>query len=132
MSTRYVTNIVLAVASGFVLVATFAFSPNVAGWIGFAVTGVFVLAMIAAVSLLRRRGWVQRGLDAAVAVLAAWTIVESFVFGGGTLTWITFGAAAGILVLAVAGLTAHELTTERVVHSLDDLPQAERRHEALA
>ena len=52
-------------------------------------------------------------------VLAAWTIVESLVFDGATMTWITFGVAAGLLGLALAGLTAHELTTERVVHSLD-------------
>ena len=74
----------------------------------------------------------QRGLDAAVAVLAAWTIVESLVFDGATLTWITFGTAAAMLVLAVAGLVAHELTTERVVHSLEDVRRTERRHEALA
>ena len=132
MPTRYATNLVLALACGFVLVATQSFSPNVAGWIAFGVTGAFVLAMITAASLLGRRGWVQCGLDAAVAVLAAWTIVESLVFDGATLTWITFGTAAGMLVLAVAGLVAHELTTERVVHSLEDVRRTERRHEALA
>jgi hypothetical protein len=119
MSIRYATNILLALASGFVLVSTFAFSPNVAGWIAFGVTGVLVLAMTAGAAALPRRGWTQRGLDAAVVVLAAWTIVESLVFDGATMTWITFGVAAGLLGLALAGLTAHELTTERVVHSLD-------------
>jgi hypothetical protein len=125
MSTRYATNIVLAVASGFVIVAVFAFSPNVAGWIAFGVTGVFVLAMTLGASPLPRRGWAQRGLDAAVAALAVWTIVESLVFEGAAMTWITFGAAAGMLALAIAGLTAHELTTERVVHSLES---TEQRH----
>jgi hypothetical protein len=125
MSSRYVTNIVLAVASGFVIVAVFAFSPNVAGWIAFGVTGVFVLAMTLGASLLPRRGWTQRGLDAAVAALAVWTIVESLVFEGAAMTWITFGTAAGMLALAIAGLTAHELTTERVVHSLES---TEQRH----
>ncbi len=129
MSTRYATSIVLALAAGFVIVATFAFSPNVAGWIAFAVTGVFVLVMTAGAAALPRRGWAQRGLDAAVAVLAIWTIVESLVFSGAALSWITFGAAAGMLVLAIAGLTVHELTTERVVHSLASAEQRERRHE---
>src|SRR4029079_10130525 len=119
MSIRYATNILLALASGFVLVSTFAFAPNVAGWIAFGVTGVLVLAMTAGAAALPRRGWTQSGLDAAVVVLAAWTIVESIVFDGATITWITFGVAAGLLGLALAGLTAHELTTERVVHSLD-------------
>jgi hypothetical protein len=125
MSTRYATNIVLAVASGFVIVAVFAFSPNVAGWIAFGVTGVFVLAMTLGASLLPGRGWAQRGLDGAVAALAAWTIVESLVFDGAAMTWITFGTAVGMLGLAIAGLTAHELTTERVVHSLES---TEQRH----
>ncbi|HEX5584954.1 hypothetical protein [Gaiella sp.] len=129
MSTRYATNIVLALASGFVIVATFAFSPNVAGWLAFAITGVFVLAMTAGASVLPRRGWTQRGLDAAVAALAVWTIVESLVFNGAAMTWITFGAAAGMLVLAIAGLTVHELTTERVVHSLESADERERRHD---
>ena len=133
MSTRYATNIVLALASGFVIVAVFAFSPNVAGWIAFAVTGVFVLAMTAGASLLPRRSWTQRGLDSAVAALAAWTIVETLVFGGAAQTWITFGAAAGMLALALAGLTAHELTTERVVHSLESSEQRARyQQEAFA
>lgn len=132
MSIRYATNLVLALASGLVLVATQAFDPGIAGWIAFGVTGVFVLAMTVAASALRRRGWVQRGLDATVAALAAWTIVESLVFNGAALTWISFGTAAGMLVLAVAGLTAHELTTERVVHSLEDVHRSERPHGALA
>ena len=133
MSTRYATNIVLALASGFVIVATFAFSPNVAGWLAFAVTGVFVLAMTATAALLPRRGWTQRGLDGAVAALAVWTIVESLVFDGAAQTWITFGAAAGMLALAIAGLTAHELTTERVVHSLESSKQREHyQQEAFA
>jgi len=133
MSTRYATNVVLALASGFVIVATFAFSSNVAGWLAFAVTGVFVLAMTAMASLLSHRGWTQRGLDVAVAALAVWTIVESLIFDDATQTWITFGAAAGMLVLAIAGLTAHELTTERVVHSLESSEQPERyQQEAFA
>ena len=45
------------------------------------------------------------------------------------MTWITFGAAAGMLGLAIAGLTVHELTTERVVHSLESADERERRHD---
>lgn len=133
MSTRYATNVVLALASGLVIVAVFAFSPEVAGWIAFGLTGVVVLAMTAGAALLPRRGWTQRGLDVAVATLAAWTIVETLVFDGAAQTWITFGTAAGMLALAVAGLTAHELTTERVVHSLERSEQQERyRQESFA
>jgi hypothetical protein len=56
MSIRYATNILLALASGFVLVSTFAFSSSIAGWIAFGLTGVLVLAMTAGAALLPRRG----------------------------------------------------------------------------
>ena len=126
MSTRYLTNVLLAVAAGFVVVATQAFSSGLAGWLAFAVTGVAVLAMMAATGLARDRGIAQRTLDGVVAVLAAWTIVESLVFAGTLMVWLSFGAAAGMLALAVAGLTMHELSTERVVHTLEDVRRPER------
>jgi hypothetical protein len=132
MSIRYATNILLALASGFVLVSTFAFSSSIAGWIAFGLTGVLVLAMTAGAALLPRRGWTQRSLDAAVAGLATWMIVETLVFEGAAMTWITFGTAAGLLALALAGLTAHELTTERVVHSLERSDQRAPRQESFA
>jgi hypothetical protein len=50
--------------------------------------------------------------------LGAWTIVASLVFAPTTVVWLGFASALGFVALAVAGLTAHELTTERVVHSL--------------
>jgi hypothetical protein len=35
-----------------------------------------------------------------------------------TVVWLGFASACAFVLLGVAGLTAHELTTERVVHSL--------------
>jgi heme exporter protein D len=132
MSTRFVTNVLLALASGFVIVATQAFSPHIVGWLAFAVTGVVVLAMTAATALLRRRGLVQRTLDAIVAVLAGWAIVESLVFSGSPMVWLSFGTAAAMLAIAVAGLTQHELSTERVVHTLEDVRTSKPRAESIA
>lgn len=132
MSTRFISNILLAVAGGFVVVATFAFAPPVVGWIAFGVTGVGVLVLVAATALASGRGLVQRTLDAVVAVLAAWTIVESLVFDGSLMVWLSFGAAAAMVALAVAGLVAHERSTERVVHSLEDVRVPERHVESLA
>ena len=131
MSTRYLTNVVLGLAAGFVIVATQVFAPHVTAWLAFGITGVGVLAMMGATALLRSRGYVQRVLDGMVAVLAAWTIVESLVFQGTVMTWLTFSAACGMLVLAVCGLTIHELSTERVVHTLEDV-RDRNRAEALA
>lgn len=132
MSTRFVSNMLLALAGGLVIVATQAFLPPVVAWIGFGVTGVGVLVVIGATALAPGRGHVQRTLDAVAAVLAAWTIVETLVFSGPLMVWLTFGAAAAIVAVAVAGLVAHELSTERVVHSLEDVRSHDRSMEALA
>ncbi len=132
MSTRFVSNMLLALAGGFVIVATQAFAPPVVAWIAFAVTGVGVLVLVAATALVVGRGPVQRTLDAVAAVLAAWTVVETLVFSGMVMVWLTLGAAAAIVAVAVAGLIAHELSTERVVHSLEDIRTHDHSMEALA
>jgi hypothetical protein len=132
MSTRFVSNMLLALAGGVVIVATQAFAPPIVAWIGFGITGVGVLALVGATALAPRRGQVQRTLDAVAAVLAAWTIVETLVFAGTLMVWLTFGAAAGMVAIAAAGLVVHELSTERVVHALEDVRSPERPIETLS
>jgi hypothetical protein len=46
-------------------------------------------------------------------------IVESLVFAPTTVLWLSFASAIALVALALSGLTAHELTTERVVHSFE-------------
>jgi hypothetical protein len=48
-------------------------------------------------------------------------IVASQVFSLGAVQNLTFAEALGIAGLALVGLTAHELSTQRVVHSLTPL-----------
>lgn len=132
MSSRYISNMLIAIAAAFVLVAAQAFAPSTVGWIAFAVTGVGVLVLTAVTVLASGRGVIQRTLDGVVAALAVWTIVESLIFSGSLMVWLSFGAAAAIAALAVAGLTAHELSTERVVHSLEDVRTSEHRMGAIA
>lgn len=118
MRTRYLFNLGLILLAGFVVVISQGLGAGPVGWVTFG-AGIVFLALAAGGVLARGHGIVQRGLDAAIAVLGAWTIVESVVFAGSTVIWLSFSAALGVLALAVAGLTAHELSTERVVHSLD-------------
>jgi FtsH-binding integral membrane protein len=117
MSTRYLTNLTLAVAGGFLVVASQAFSQPAFEWIAF---GIGVLAvMLSAGVFLSGRGRVQRGLDLLTATLGAWTIVETLIFTATTNTWLGFSSGAAFVAIALVGLTAHELSTERVVHSLE-------------
>jgi hypothetical protein len=80
------------------------------------------LALLALVQLDRRRGRMQRLLDAATGGLALWSAVASVVYTGTTLTWLSFGEGLGFVGIALIGLIAHELKTERVVHAFESIP----------
>jgi len=60
VSHRFISNMLLALAGGLVLVVTQAFAPPVVAWIAFGVTGVGVLLLIVATALAPGRGNVQR------------------------------------------------------------------------
>lgn len=118
MSTRYLTNITLALLFGFLVVASQAFAPATMTWLMLG-TGAAALAIVVPAMAIRRRGYLQLGLDGLIGIVAIWTIVAGLVFSGLAVTWLGFASAVGIIALAVIGLTAHELSTERVVHSLE-------------
>jgi hypothetical protein len=117
MSTRYLYNLALALVAGFLVVATQAYTPGTVASLTFAIAiGVTAvsLGMIAV-----RGGIVHRALSGLAAVIGGWTIVASLVFASTTVVWLGFGSALALVGLGVIGLTIHELTTERVVHSLE-------------
>jgi hypothetical protein len=118
ISSRYLSNLALILGAGFLVVATQAFAPSTVVWLTFAISiGVLLVSM-----------WLifgppmtvyQRVLGGFIAALAAWMIVASLVFAPGTVLWLGFGFAIAYVFAGVVGLTIHELTTERVVHSLE-------------
>ena len=117
LSSRYALDTTAVLAGGFLAVSAMAFSAPVAGWLGFGVsTGVAVLAGTGAV-LARRTG--QQAGHGLLALVGLWSLVAALVFSGTALTWLVFADALGVVLFALADLTAHELTTERVVHQLD-------------
>jgi hypothetical protein len=117
MTTRYLSNLALALAAGFLVVATMAFSAPIAAALTFAIAiGATVLSVG---TLVMDTTIAQRVISALAAAIGIWTIVASLVFFPTTVVWLGFASALGLVALAVAGLTAHELTTERVVHSFE-------------
>jgi hypothetical protein len=64
-----------------------------------------------------RRG--RRLISAVAAAIGVWTIVASLVFSLHTVTWLGFASAVALAGVAAIGLTAHELSTERVGHSIE-------------
>jgi hypothetical protein len=119
MSSRFITNI--ALAGGFVVAASQAFTSNVTGWLAFAV-GVGVLAVLGVVQVDELRGLSQRALDAAAGSLAIWTIAASVVFTDATLRWLSLGEGLGFVVVSLAGLFSHELSSERIVRAIRSVP----------
>jgi hypothetical protein len=116
MSARYMSNLTLLLAAGFLVVATQAFAPGAIAWITF---GVAIGFTCVGAAMLAHRRPAQRVVGCLIAVIGAWTIVASLVFVPTTVLWLGFASALGVVALATAGLTAHELGTERVVHAIE-------------
>jgi len=129
MRIRYFSFLSLALAAGFLVVASQAFAlldvANLALGVGI---GMLVVSLATAIRC--RRHWPSAVDAIAAAVVSAWMIVASQAFSLGTVQSLTFAEALGILGLAIVGLTAHELTTERVVHSLAPHGARERQRDA--
>jgi hypothetical protein len=124
MSTRFVSNAVVALAAGFVVVASQAFAPSTTGWIAFGIA----MAILAASSLAqadRSRGRAQRIVDGATAIVSAWTIVASVVFHGAALLWLSAGEGIALVALAYAGLTVNELRRRRAPRAAAETSMSE-------
>ncbi|MEP9384018.1 hypothetical protein [Nocardioides sp. KR10-350] len=59
-------------------------------------------------------------------------IVWSRAFTGATLGWLAFADAIAMAVLAAGALVLHELTTERVVHTLEVKEQEAPEYRSVA
>jgi len=116
MTPRYLANLTMALIGGFLVVASRAFAYHDVAWIGF---GLSLAALALGMATILLPPLAQRVIGGAEAVLAVWTLVASRVFSAYTADWLIFASAIAFTVLAVAGLTIHELNSERVVHSLE-------------
>jgi hypothetical protein len=100
MKRYYPLTQLLAVAGGFVVVTTFAFSTSAATSIDFAISiGATLVGLAIARSNL--------AIGAATAVVGAWSILVTLgIFSGATQRWLDFAAGAAF---AAAGLVAGAL-----------------------
>jgi len=124
---RFALTLGLAVSSGFLIVASFAFAPQTVQTLGWTVgIGITLLALALSpvvrrfatpTRLIRREAWDL--LAAAGALLGAWQIVQALVFDATTARWLTFADACVLAMLSIAALVLHESTTERVVHMFE-------------
>jgi hypothetical protein len=116
LSSRFILDNLFILTAAFVVVASMAWAAGVAGWTAFGVsTAITVIAGASAV--LAQRGGHKLG-HGLVALVALWSLVAALSFSGTLLTWLVFADAIAVGLLALADLTAHEATTEKVVHQL--------------
>ena len=117
LSSRFLLDSLFVVAGAFLTVASMAWAAGTAGWTAFGVSiGLTVLATASA-ALAKKTS--QRAGHSVLALAALWSLVAALVFSGSALTWLVFADAIAVGVLALADLTVHEATTERIVHQLE-------------
>jgi hypothetical protein len=124
LSPRFSLDTLAILGGGFLAVSAMSFSAHTAGWLGFGVSTLFTVA--AAAGLVTGRSVSARFGHGALAVVALWSLIAALTFTGGALTWLVFADALALAAVALADLTAHEVSSEHVVHSLDVRPVAER------
>src|SRR6266568_617616 len=113
LSSRFILDNLFLLAAAFLVVASMTWSAGVAGWTAFGVSAaITVIAGTSAVLTARGARKLGHGLA------ALWSLVAALAFSGTLLTWLIFADALAVGVLALADLTAHEATTEKVVHQL--------------
>lgn len=116
LNIRYASYLLTALVAGFIVVVSQGFAPTTAGWIAFG-AGIFFIAT----STLRllSPGVVHRVLHLSIETLGILMVIETLIASGSTVTWLSFAGALAVVALALIGLTLHELSAERVVHSLE-------------
>jgi hypothetical protein len=116
LSSRFILDNLFVIAGAFGVAAALAFTAPVAGWVGFGVfTGLTVLAAASA-ALTRNAG--RKAGHGLLALAGLWSLIAALVFSGNVLMWLVLADAILVGVIALADLTAHEVTTEKVVHQL--------------
>jgi hypothetical protein len=117
LSTRFILDNLFFLAAAFLVVISMAWSANTAGWTAFGVsTGI---TMIAAASVAVTRLTSRKIGHGLIGLVGLWSLVAALSFSGTVLTWLVLADAIAVGVLALADLTVHEATEERVVHELE-------------
>ena len=131
---RFFFNLGTLVAAVLLIVAAAAFGPGAVKGVGLGIgigacaTSLLFLSMLVhhrrgagspELRLRRRRVDFWATLAGLLAGVATWEIVDSAVFDPAVSRWLTLANGLLIAALACAGLVAHEICTERVVHVIE-------------
>jgi hypothetical protein len=131
---RFFFNLGALAGAVLLIVAASAFGPGAVKGVGLGIgvaCGVFSLWFVA--ELVHRRhldGYLEfqlfgRGLgvwsvfSSLMAAVSMWEIVQAAVFAPEVSRWLTLANGLLLALLSCAGLVAHEVCTERVVHVIE-------------
>jgi hypothetical protein len=128
MRMHFISRLALLLIAGFLVVASQVWAMNTVSWV-FVIGGIVML--FAAAIDAEAPGSTQRTLDAVIAVLGLFSVVQAIVFHGSTLQWFSFGTGVALAALATLGLVIHETSTERIVHELTVAPERPRTPRAM-
>ena len=116
---RFLSWLAIAAAAAFLVVVSVSFSLTTIGTLAFAIS-IGTLVVSAGIAVFDRRYVPSLVTALVVATISAWTIVASLIFSQSTVQNLALGASLAISGLAVAGLTAHEVSHERAAQSVND------------
>jgi hypothetical protein len=117
LNMRFSVDVLGILAGGFLAVTAVAFAAPAAAWVGFGVfTGLAVLGALGAVLATRTSAQIGHGV---LGLVGLWSLIAALVFSGPALTALLFADALAVVIVALADLVVHELSTERVVHQLE-------------
>jgi hypothetical protein len=109
-----------ALAAGFIVVVSQAFSAAVLSWVVFAIA-IAVVTMTMLAQLDRSRGAAQRLLDVGIVALGGLLMAFGLASSGSATIWLSLAFALGVVGVAGAGLTLHEVASWRYRNRLGDL-----------
>jgi len=120
-SLRFALDNLFVLGAAFLAVSAMAFPATVAGWLAFGVsTGLAVLAVASMATAHRTGQRIGQRIGRGVAGLVAlWSLIAALILTGSALTWLVLADAIALGVVALADLTAHEVSTENAVHRLE-------------
>lgn len=118
MRIRYTSWLAIGVAAAFLVVASVAFSPPAIAALALGV-GIGILVVSLGIAYRYHESIPTLVTATATALVSAWMIIASQVFSDATVQNLTLAESLAIGALALVGLTVHELSSERVVHSVE-------------
>lgn len=130
MGRKYAINGIALIASIVAIVWSRIYTGAALEWVAFGLAAAIAVASVIGIRLADKRH--ELAGFTALGVVAAWSAVAALVFTGATLGWLAFGGAVATALIAAGSLVLHELTTERVVHTLEVREQAQPEYRSVA